>query len=378
MKDWLKEYFYYSKTERRGALLLATLALLLALLPALYPLFSNEPDAGWEKFADEIAMRTNAEPALPPKPAEPPALFYFDPNTLPFDSLLLLGLPRHTARTIVKYRRKVNRFSKPEDLQNIYTLAKDDYSRLQPYVRITNPKPTPEESATAATPPREAQRFHFDPNTLPGDSLRLLGLPARTVQTMLNYRSKGGRFREPEDLRKIYGLSQADAKRLIPYVQIAAASPKPEQASAEPPAPTLSTKPEPAPAELDINAATPSEWQQLRGIGPAYARRICNFRDKLGGFARVEQVGETYGLPDSIFQRIRPRLRTDGRVRPLQINHADAAKLRAHPYLSWKQANAIIAYRSQHGAFRSEKDVAQIRSIPRAVLRKMAPYWSFE
>jgi competence ComEA-like helix-hairpin-helix protein len=374
MKDWFKSYFYYSKTERKGALLLTALALLLALLPALHPLFSHQPEADLEKYAEAVAAQADAEPPTNNAPAETPALFYFDPNTLPFDSLLMLGLSGRTASTIIKYRQKVSRFSKPEDLQRIYTLAEGDYKRLRAYVRIAEPKSS-EKSAPAAQA-SEAQQFYFDPNTTPGDSLRLLGLPDRTVQTLLNYRSKGGRFRRPEDLRKIYGLPEADAERLIPYVQIASAPAKPERASAEPPTPVR-----PAPAEavqLDINAASPSEWQQLRGIGPAYARRICNFRDKLGGFAQIEQVAETYGLPDSTFQHIRPHLRTDGRVRTLPINQAGAAELRAHPYLSWKQANAIIAYRSQHGAFRSESDVAKIRSIPREVLQKMAPYWSFE
>jgi len=129
---------------------------------------------------------------------------------------------------------------------------------------------------------------------------------------------------------------------------------------------------------MDINKATLEEWQSFRGIGPTYAKRICGFRDKLGGFTTVDQVGETYGLADSTFQRIRPRLSVDSPVRQWPINQLDAAGLKAHPYLSWKYANAIIAYRGQHGAFQSAADVAKIRAIPAPVLKKMDPYWSFE
>ena len=129
---------------------------------------------------------------------------------------------------------------------------------------------------------------------------------------------------------------------------------------------------------IDINTATPEQWQALKGIGPAFSRRICGFRDKLGGFAYVDQVGETYGLPDSTFQRILPRLRVEQPVKRLPINQLDAAGLKAHPYLSWKYANAIIAYRGQHGAFSSAEEVARIRSIPAEVLKKMESYWSFE
>ena len=42
----------------------------------------------------------------------------------------------------------------------------------------------------------------------------------KTIHTILNYRNKGGRFKQPEDLRKIYGLQKEEADLLIPYVQI--------------------------------------------------------------------------------------------------------------------------------------------------------------
>ena len=47
-----------------------------------------------------------------------------------------------------------------------------------------------------------------------------LGLSQKIIHTLINYRSKGGYFKTPEDIRKIYGLSKTDADRLIPYVRI--------------------------------------------------------------------------------------------------------------------------------------------------------------
>jgi len=62
--------------------------------------------------------------------------------------------------------------------------------------------------------------FKFDPNELDAAGWKQLGIRDRTIQTILNYRSKGGRFRKPEDLRKIWGMLPADADRLIPYCSI--------------------------------------------------------------------------------------------------------------------------------------------------------------
>jgi competence ComEA-like helix-hairpin-helix protein len=379
MKDWVKDYFYYTKSERNGAFILGALILLFALLPSLYPLLVPPVTTNLASFQSELDTFYSSADERPE--TEPTSLlFYFDPNTLPLDSLQLLGLSRKTATTIVRFREKVRPFRKASDLQDIYTLSEKDYERIAPYARIAKQPAVPKPDRVSRTKETKPPQFAFDPNTLSGDSLMLLGLSGRTVRTLLNYRSKGGQFRKPEDLKKVYGLSAAQAEALIPYVSIekktpeSPATPRPDEpdSDSEPPA-------KPAePASMDINKATLEEWQSFRGIGPTYAKRICGFRDKLGGFTTVDQVGETYGLADSTFQRIRPRLSVDSPVRQWPINQLDAAGLKAHPYLSWKYANAIIAYRGQHGAFQSAADVAKIRAIPAPVLKKMDPYWSFE
>ena len=65
-----------------------------------------------------------------------------------------------------------------------------------------------------------ANLFYFDPNTLDLAGWQRIGLQDKTINTILNYRKKGGRFRQPEDLRKIYSLQKEEADLLIPYVQI--------------------------------------------------------------------------------------------------------------------------------------------------------------
>ena len=52
-----------------------------------------------------------------------------------------------------------------------------------------------------------------------------------------------------------------------------------------------------------------SSLVRFPGIGAKLASRIIHFRGKLGGFYQIEQVGETFGLPDSSFQKIKYYLR---------------------------------------------------------------------
>jgi DNA uptake protein ComE-like DNA-binding protein len=221
--------------------------------------------------------------------------------------------------------------------------------------------------------------FMFDPNTLPAEGWKKLGIRERTINTILHYRAKGGRFRKPEDLYRIYGLKSAECERLVAYVHI----PVEERAAEEKTVKVaydssykkfdkpVFTKP----AIIDINTADTTAFIALRGIGGKLANRIVRFREKLGGFYAVGQVGETYGLPDSTFQQVKAFLACNAPViKKINLNTADIATLREHPYIRWQLANAIVQYRQQHGAFSSVEQLLQINLIIPEILDKIRPY----
>ncbi|HYF31853.1 MAG TPA: helix-hairpin-helix domain-containing protein [Chitinophagaceae bacterium] len=254
---------------------------------------------------------------------------------------------------------------------------------------------------------RPARLFYFDPNTLDETGWQRLGLRSKTIGTIRKYVTKGGRFYKPSDLQKIYGLQPAEYERIAAYVRIENIGVKPagndrqftvtrqrEDAHApggdKPGKPAYKTSDEPgngthlryAPKTIqlvDINSADTSEWVALPGIGSKLAARIVFFRERIGGFHEVEQLSEVYGLPDSTFQRIKPYLRmTHNTVRKLNINSGTLELLKQHPYIKWNIAKAIIAYRTQHGTFKSLEELQQIEAISPEAYRKMAPYLSIE
>jgi len=218
---------------------------------------------------------------------------------------------------------------------------------------------------------RPVTLFTFDPNTLNDAGWKKLGLNNRTVHTIQNYVAHGGRFGKPADLQKVYGLKPEDYNRLLPYIQIAATEREKKRFD-------FSSKPKyvkAPPSAIDINEADTSAFIALPGIGSKLANRIINFRDRLGGFYSVEQVAETYGLPDSTFHLIKPRLQcTSVTIRKININTADAATLKQHPYIRWNIANAIVQFRQQHGAFHSPQDLQQIAIITPELFEKMVRY----
>jgi len=237
-----------------------------------------------------------------------------------------------------------------------------------------------------------AALFAFDPNTLPVEGWIRLGVRERTAQTIQRYLAKGGRFRLPGDLFKIYGLKKEDAERLVPYVRIRVAEPDMERVSVNYVTDSGTRKNDtggrkykregyakPKPVIIEINTADTTAFIALRGIGSKLAQRIVHFREKLGGFHSVAQVGETYGLPDSVFLQIRQFLQCSSPVvRTLNINTADVDVLRQHPYIRWALANAIVQYRQQHGAYQAVDQLLQINIVSPEILEKIRPYLALQ
>jgi competence protein ComEA len=167
-------------------------------------------------------------------------------------------------------------------------------------------------------PKKPIKYFYFDPNRIEAGQWEKLGLKSKTIATILNYRNKGGRFRKPEDIKKIWGLRPDEADRLIPYIQIEAtevatkrdypAKDAMDKSGKEAGKESFLNKPNYALKKIDINTASQSDWEAFPGIGPVLSARIIKFRDKIGGFKTIEQVSKTYGLSDSVFQKILPYL----------------------------------------------------------------------
>jgi competence ComEA-like helix-hairpin-helix protein len=221
----------------------------------------------------------------------------------------------------------------------------------------------------------KGELFYFDPNVLSADGWVKLGVREKTANTIRNYVSKGGRFYKPEDIAKIWGLHEDEVKRLLPYVRIAAKTET--NYNKYPPSEPYKNyeKPKYTITNIDINNADTTAFIKLPGIGSKLAARIIAFRQKLGGFYKAEQVGETYGLPDSTFQKIKTRLVVgNSTVKMLNINTASVDELKTHPYLRYNIANAIVQYRTQHGSFLSVTDIKKIMLVTDDIYSKAAPY----
>jgi competence protein ComEA len=224
--------------------------------------------------------------------------------------------------------------------------------------------------------------FLFDPNQLPASEWRKLGLAERQIRVIKNYESKGGKFYKKEDLQKIYTISASQYSKLEPYIRIEKSSSftqkeysKPKTWENKKPAYTGKR----ATILVELNSADSTQLETIRGIGPAFALRILKYRQRLGGFHSKEQLREIYGLDSAMFETLKDQVWVEGNsIQKINVNTALFDDLKRSPYLSYKQINAIIQYRKQHGIYHSPEDLKKIAILNEEILRKIAPYLLFE
>lgn len=241
------------------------------------------------------------------------------------------------------------------------------------------PEPEWEKQLTAAMDrlekaeemPDTLQPLYFNPNTVSLDSLLDMNVPDRVARTLIKYREKGGQFWKKEDLQRVYGVDSALYAGLEPYIQIPARSFKPKAFHAPFSGKSYEKK---APHKIEINSAGVEEWQGLHGIGPVLSKRIVKFRDALGGFRSIDQVGETYGLADSVFQQLRSQLVLSEAPNKIDINRCTVEILAAHPYISWSVARRIIRYREQHGPFEDLEALKGLKELPEDFFEQVGAY----
>lgn len=207
----------------------------------------------------------------------------------------------------------------------------------------------------------------FDPNTADSLTLLQLGLRPWQVRNMLRYRAKGGVYRLPEDLKKLYGMTDSMFAALQPWIQITSL---PADSLVQP----VKLGHEKRDTVLNLNTADTASLQFIRGIGPTMARRIVQYRDRLGGYASVSQLSEIKGLADSVQACF---VVEPAALRLIYVNSATLSVLVRHPYISYEQAKQL-ADLHRRLTIRDESVLLKRGIFSPEELARLRPYLSFD
>jgi len=190
---------------------------------------------------------------------------------------------------------------------------------------------------------RKIHPFPFDPNKLPREQWRKLGLTERQIDIIKNYEAKGGRFRVKEDLKKLYGISEAEYKILEPYIIIKLPFER------KPLEIITSTRKFPY-RNTELNAADSATLVKNLRMPSWMAARVIKYRKKLGGFYDKAQLLEVYGMKKKYYEPIKRFLYVDtSRIEKICVNQIRFKKLIKHPYLNYELTKKIFEEKKKQG-----------------------------
>jgi len=224
----------------------------------------------------------------------------------------------------------------------------------------------------------------FDPNALTALDWEARGVPHFVAGRIVNYGQKAGGFRAKAQVQRIYGLPDSVYQRLAPYMQLPDALPGRPDYATHGNAPFATSTPSRFPRKpahlqpFDLNLADTTQLQQIKGIGRGRAKWIVLRRNELGGYVSEAQLADVFVLrdaPDLVDSLQKYTFVAPGFVpQTVNINSSTFDELWPHPYVGKPLARLIVAFRKQHGPYKTPEDLRQIKILKEESFVKLRPY----
>jgi competence protein ComEA len=159
--------------------------------------------------------------------------------------------------------------------------------------------------------------------------------------------------------------------------------------------PTVALKP------FNPNKLTEQEWIAF-GVKPWLAKRILNYRSKVGDFKSKAEVKKIYGFPEEVYAHLAPFImlpetaendkgftgksnrnyesrnfeasRKSFKLQPFDINLADTAELKRIRGIGSKLSQRILTYRDRLGGFTSEEQLNEVFALQPEILDSLRKY----
>ncbi len=130
---------------------------------------------------------------------------------------------------------------------------------------------------------------------------------------------------------------------------------------------------------VELNTADTTILKKIPGIGSAFAKRIVNYRNLLGGYYSVTQLSEVYGIDEERYNALKPWFTADpSLVSKLDVNHLSQDSLRRHPYINYGQSKVITQLRRQKGKLTGWENLQLLDEFTDGDKIRLLPYLSFD
>lgn len=200
----------------------------------------------------------------------------------------------------------------------------------------------------------------INPNDAQFDDFLRVGFSEKQATTCINYRSKGGKFYQETDVMKMYCISEEDFNRLKNYLAI----PKKNKKIAEKRSVTekkeirRNTSKSVSVQSISINSCDTTDLMNLPKIGNFRARKIIEYRDKLGGFYEISQLLNVYSIDSDLLTEIGQYIIIDtSAIKKININEASFKEIVHHPLISYETTKNIVTYKRIVGVIKNIQEL---------------------
>jgi competence ComEA-like helix-hairpin-helix protein len=209
----------------------------------------------------------------------------------------------------------------------------------------------------------------FDPNEYSLRDWMQLGLSEKQANVVLKFTSRG--INSNEDLQRVFVISD-ELYEMIKDSTYYSVAEKIEITQKV--IPEHIEKPK---LSIELNAASQEELMKIKGIGESFAKWIINYRTRLGGFSKKEQLLEVWKMDIDKFSQIESFIALDeNKIVKIKLNAITVEELKNHPYLNWNKANSIIKIRDRKKGFQNIEEIKESVLIDEECFEKLKPYLS--
>ena len=120
-----------------------------------------------------------------------------------------------------------------------------------------------------------------------------------------------------------------------------------------------------------LNEADTAQLKRIPGVGSGIAKMIVAYRNRLGGFVRLEQLQEIPHV-DTCLNKWFVVQGTP--FRKIRVNKDGLDKLRNHPYMDFYKAKAILEYRRKRGNIKGLSRLSLFEEFTEKDLQRLSPY----
>lgn len=205
-----KDFFYFSKAERQGIIVLIILVALIFGGTFIYSGFYKNEDTvideerlkEYNDFISSLREKDSIKNLKRSRQDYLPVTYNnFDPNIADSLTFLRLGLKPYIIKNILRYRQRGGRFKTPESFKKVYGLSAEQFNQLLPYIHINK-----------------------EPANLGGDIQKSDSIPSfpakQTFTKQFKYSSDTLielNLADTTELKKIPGIGSGIAKRIVAY-----------------------------------------------------------------------------------------------------------------------------------------------------------------